>query len=417
MLAYTWCMTITLLKDKRIVLGVTGSIACYKSVDLASKLTQAGALVDVILTASAQQFVTPLTFQSVTGRTVYSDLWNADGHVAHVKLGESADLLVISPATAHTIGKLANGLADNMLTVTALTARCPILIAPAMDGGMYANAVVQENVAKLRHSDVVVVEPKEGRMASGLVGKGRLPETPEMVGHIRLVLGARGVLAGKKVLVTAGPTREPFDPVRFISNRSTGKQGIALAQAALDAGAQVTLITGPIALPIPIGVEHVAIESAQELHDAVLARIGVCDVLMMAAAVGDFRPKTTAKHKIKKDPNSTAVPTVELTRNPDILSAVKQWRADNQHSLFVMGFAAETNDIIANGQSKLERKGLDMIAVNDVGGSTTGFGVDTNQIILLSKSQAPQTISLRSKGAIAEALVEQIAQQLPTSRS
>ena len=405
-------MTISIFKSKRIVLGVTGSIACYKSADLASKLTQAGAKVDVVLTKAAQRFVTPLTFQSVTGRTVYTNLWDEHGHVNHVRLGESADLLVISPATANTLAKLASGIADNMLTVTALTARCPVLVAPAMDGGMYANAAVRANVQTLTERGVTIIDPKEGRMASGLIGKGRLPETAEMLGHIRRALGRQGELAGKRLLVTAGPTQEPFDPVRYITNHSTGKQGVAVAQAALDMGADVTLITGRIHQPIPFGVRHIQIQTALELHDAVLAEVGNHDVLVMAAAVGDFRPKTTAQHKIKKDPNSADAPHIELTRNPDILKAVKTWREQTPHPLFVVGFAAETQDILANGRGKLLRKGLDMIAVNDVGGTQTGFGVDTNQIVLIHRDETQQTIPLQSKASVAEKILQQVAQQM-----
>ncbi len=403
-------MSNSLLDSKRIVLGVSGSIACYKSADLASKLTQAGALVDVILTEAAQQFVTPLTFQAVTGRTVYSDLWNRDGHVQHVKLGESADLLLVSPATAHTLAKLAQGFADNFLTVTALAARCPVVVAPAMDGGMFAHPAVQENVALLRARGVVVIEPKEGRMASGLVGKGRLPETAEMIGHIRRVLGRNGVLAGKHVLISAGPTQEPIDPVRFISNHSSGKQGVALAQAAVDMGAEVTLITGRIHEPIPFGVNHVQIQTAVELHDAVMAVIQEQDILIMAAAVGDFRPKNPATQKIKKEMDG--VPTIELTRNPDITVAVRAWKAVNHAELFMVGFAAETQNWLENGQSKLARKGLDLIAVNDVGGTQTGFRSATNAITLLGKDDLMIEIPLQSKEAVAEAIMKQVAKML-----
>ena len=405
-------MTISLLTNNRIVLGVSGSIACYKSIDLASKLTQAGALVDVILTDAAQKFVSALAFQSVTGRTVYRDLWDDDGHVAHVKLGESADLLIVSPATAHTLGKLANGLADNMLTVTALTARCPVLVAPAMDGGMYEHAAVQANLAQLQSRGVTLIEPKEGRMASGLVGKGRLPETAEMLGHIRLALARDGALAGKRVLVTTGPTRESFDPVRFISNRSTGKQGTAMAQAALDMGAQVTLIRGPIAQPAPTGAAVIEIETAIELHDAVLARLDEIDVLVMVAAVGDFRPKSQATQKIKKKPGDDAPMVVELARNPDILAAVKQKREKTGLDFLTVGFAAETENVVANGRSKLERKGLDLIAINDVSGQQTGFGVETNQIMLLARDGNDINIPLSSKAAVSTIILEQVVSRL-----
>ncbi|MCP4417260.1 MAG: bifunctional phosphopantothenoylcysteine decarboxylase/phosphopantothenate--cysteine ligase CoaBC, partial [Chloroflexi bacterium] len=251
----------SLLAGKQILLGVTGSIAAYKAVDLASRLTQAGAFVDVILTEGAQKFVSPLTFRSVTGRPSFSSMWSLDEHVPHVGLGETAALFLIAPTTAHTIAKLAHGLADNLLTVTALAARCPLLIAPAMDGGMYEHAATRANVATLRERGVQFVGPAAGRMASGLSGLGRMVESAELVGHIRQTLAQNGPMAGRKVVVSTGPTREPLDPVRFISNRSTGKQGLAVAQAALDAGADVMLVHGPIFEPIPYGVTAVPVQT------------------------------------------------------------------------------------------------------------------------------------------------------------
>ncbi len=246
---------ITLFQEKRILLGVTGSIACYKAVDLASKLTQAGALVDVILTESAEKFVTPLTFRSVTGRPVYTSMWDLADHVRHVGLGETADLFIIAPATANTMAKLAQGIADNLLTVTALAARCPVMMAPAMDGGMFDHPATQANMALLAERGVTFAGPADGRMASGLSGLGRMMEPPELLARARAILARNGPLAGCKVVVSTGPTREALDPVRFISNRSTGKQGLAVAQAALDAGAEVTLIAGPISEPIPLGCD------------------------------------------------------------------------------------------------------------------------------------------------------------------
>ena len=291
---------ISILNKKQIILAVSGSIAAYKIVDLASKLTQAGALVDVIMTEAAQKFVTPLAFRSVTGRPVYTDMWDEREHVQHVNLAEEGDLMVVAPATAHTIAKLAYGMADNLLTLTAVGLRAGLMIVPAMDGGMYANPATQANVARLQERGALFVGPVEGRMASGLRGKGRMVEPAEILDQIRLALASSGPLAGRRVVVTAGPTREAIDPVRFITNRSTGKQGVALAQAALDAGADVTLIAGPISIDLPRGATIVNVTSTSEMHQATVDACKEADVLLMSAAVSDFRPTTKADQKIKK---------------------------------------------------------------------------------------------------------------------
>jgi phosphopantothenoylcysteine decarboxylase/phosphopantothenate--cysteine ligase len=409
-------MTITLLANKRLLLGVTGSIACYKTVDLASKLTQAGALVDVVMTESSLRFVSALSFHSVTGRPVYTDMWDEDDHVRHVRLGESADLLVVAPATAHTIAKLAHGIADNLLTVTALTARCPQLVAPAMDGGMFAHPATQANLEILRQRDVIVAGPKEGRMASGLHGRGRMLESMELQGHIRLSLGRDGPLQGRRVVVTAGPTQEALDPVRYLSNRSSGKQGLALAQAALDAGATVTLIAGPVHEPIPIGAHHVPIRTAGEMREAVMTHIQDADILIMAAAVSDFRPQIVSGRKMKKsqlDAKSMAIP---LERNPDILAEVGGARqresGTTAYPKLIVGFAAETHDVARYGMEKLKQKGLDWIAINDVSGSDAGFGVDSNRVLLLGASGEQFELPLQSKVAIAESIVDTVANDL-----
>src|SRR5918996_3515064 len=281
----------SVLSNKRITLGVTGSIAAYKAVDLASKLTQAGAQVDVILTRAAEKFVSPLTFQSVTGRRAYTDkdLWGNEAHVLHVGLGHTADLLVIAPCTANTITKLAHGQADSLLTVTVLATQAPLLIAPAMDGGMYDHPATQENIETLKKRGARFIGPAEGHLASGLSGVGRMLETSEIIGHIRVLLGQNGPLAGKKVVITAGGTQEPLDPVRVLTNRSTGKQGYALTQAALDAGAQVILITTPVSLTPPIGARVIAVETAKQMLDAVLDESPGRDALVMPAAVAHFR--------------------------------------------------------------------------------------------------------------------------------
>lgn len=403
---------VTLLQGKRILLGVCGSIAAYKAVDLASKLTQSGALVDVILTESAERFVTPLTFQSVTGRPVYDSLWQSGSaalptHIAHVGLGEGADLLVIAPATANTLARLAHGLADDLLSVTALAARCPLLVAPAMDGGMYAHPAVQANLQTLTGRGVRLIEPDEGRFASGLVGRGRLPETPALLGHIRRTLGANGPLRGKHVLVTAGGTREAIDPVRYLTNRSSGKQGYALAQAALDAGARVTLISSA-SLPTPVGAERVPVASAAEMLNAVLAHLPGSDALLMAAAVADFRPQAAADHKIKKTEDSADAPTILLTRTADILLTVKEQRAASGFPRVVVGFAAESRDLLTYAADKLARKGLDMLVANDISAPDAGFEVDTNRVVFLSPGRQ-EALDLTSKTRVAEVLIERVA--------
>jgi phosphopantothenoylcysteine decarboxylase / phosphopantothenate---cysteine ligase len=402
-------MPITILEKKRIILAVTGSIACYKAVDLASKLAQAGAEVDVIMTEAAQRFVTPLAFRSITGRPVYSDMWSLAEHVQHVQLGETADLMLIAPASAHTMAKLAHGLADNLLTVTALAARGPLLLAPAMDGGMYRHPATQANLHLLQERGAHVVGPAEGRMASGMVGLGRMVEPDELVGRIRLVLARQGVWHGRHVVITAGPTQEPLDPVRYLTNRSSGKQGLALAQAALDAGAEVTLITGPINTAPPIGARHVPVATAQEMCAAVLAAVKQADVLMMAAAVADYRPASTAPQKIKKSKEGQGALTIELAQNPDILAAVKEQKAATGYPRLTVGFAAETENALANGRDKLRRKGLDFIAVNDVSAADAGFAVDTNRIMLLSATGEVSEMPLQSKTAVAEKIVSRVA--------
>lgn len=401
---------ISILNQKKIVLGVTGSIACYKIVDLASKLTQAGALVDVVMTSAAQKFVTPLAFQSVTGREVYTDMWQ--GHVRHVGLGETADLLLIAPATAHTMAKLAHGLADNLLTVTALAARCPILVAPAMDGGMYHHPATEANVETLRQRGVQFAGPVEGRMASGLSGLGRMMEPADLFAQVRVVLGREhGVLKGKHVVVTAGPTREHIDPVRFLSNRSTGKQGLAIAQAALDAGADVTLIAGPVSAPIPKGVKLVSVETTNEMGEATLTAVTRTDALFMVAAVADFRPNILAEQKIKKTDEQWGM-AIGLEVTLDVLKAVRAQREETGYPHVTLGFAAETQNAFEYGRGKLLRKGLNFIAVNDVTADDAGFGVDTNRIVLLSSAGVVEEMAVMSKTAVAERLVAHVATAL-----
>lgn len=399
----------SILSGKHIILGVTGSIAAYKAVDLASKLTQAGAQVDVILTGAAEKFITPLTFQSVTGRRAYidSDLWGNEAHVLHVGLGHQADVLVIAPCTANTIAKLAHGQADSLLTVTALASTAPLVIAPAMDGGMFDHPATQENLDTLRKRGADIIEPAEGHLASGLTGIGRLPETATLIGHLRLILGRRGLLANKKVVLTAGGTQEPLDPVRVLTNRSSGKQGYALAQAALDAGAQVTLISTPTALTPPVGADVVHVETAKQMLEAVLKESDGCDALIMAAAVADFRPKNTAKDKIKKE---GGVPQIELEATEDILKAVSaSGLGRSGRPRVVAGFAAESQSLIENAVNKLQSKKLDLIAANDISAEDAGFAVETNRITLLFADGRKESLALMSKTEVAEIIIERIA--------
>ena len=400
----------SVLTNKHIILGVTGSIAAYKAADLASKLTQAGAKVDVILSGAAEKFVTPLTFQSVTGRRAYtdSDLWGNEAHVLHVGLGHSTDLLMIAPCTANTIAKLAHGQADTLLTVTALAAQCPLILAPAMDGGMYDHPATQENLDTLRKRGATVIEPAEGHLASGLTGIGRLPETNELLGRARLVLGQNGLLAAKKVVVTAGGTQEPLDPVRVLTNRSSGKQGYAIAQAALDAGAQVILITTPTSLSQPVGAKVVHVETARQMLEAVQQEAAGADALIMAAAVADFRPKTMAKDKIKKE---GGIPQIELEATEDILKTVSATGLARSGSRprVVAGFAAESQSLLENASVKLQSKNLDMIAANDISAEDAGFAVETNRITLLFKDGRKESLSLMSKSEVADIIIERIA--------
>ena len=397
----------SIFTSKHLLLGITGSIAAYKAADLASKLTREGAQVDVILTPAAEKFVTPLTFQSVTGRKAFTeaDLWGGEAHVLHVGLGHSVDLLVIAPCTASTMAKLAHGIADNLLTITALAARCPILIAPAMDVVMFSHPATQENLKILVERGAWIAGPAEGRMASGLVGKGRMIEPAELLGHIRLALGKNGKLAGKKVVVTAGGTQEPLDPVRVLANRSSGKQGYALAQAAIDAGAQVKLISAPTGLIPPVGARLVEVRTAQEMLEAVLAESASADALLMAAAPADFRPKTVAGDKLKK---REGIPQVELEAAPDILETVAGLGSGEKRPRLVVGFAAESRDLLENAAAKLASKKLDMIAANDITTPDAGFGTDANRVTLIYADGRQEALPLMSKSEVAETIVARV---------
>jgi phosphopantothenoylcysteine decarboxylase/phosphopantothenate--cysteine ligase len=402
---------IPILKDRRLLLGVCGSIAAYKAADLASKLTQAGAQVDVLMTESATRFVTPVTFQSVTGRRAWTDadLWGPEAHVLHVGLGQAADLLVIAPATATTIARLAYGLADNLLALTALAVRCPVLVAPAMDTGMFEHPATQANLQTLLQRGVHVVGPGEGRMASGLVGRGRMLEPAELMGHIRRVLGAAGPLHGRSVVVTAGGTQEPLDPVRALANRSSGKQGFALAQAALERGAEVVLISGPTALPTPVGAQRIDVQTAAEMHKATLEAARKADVLVMAAAVSDFRPASASAHKIKRGLEAL---TLTLEPTDDILRSVAEGRSKAGRPKVIVGFAAESQDLVANASAKLKAKGLSLIVANDITAPGAGFGVDTNRVTLIESGGAAKALPVMSKIEVAEIVLDRVVQML-----
>ena len=392
---------------KRIVLGVTGSVAAYKAIELASKMTQAGALVDVILTESALHFVSALQFQSVTGRKAYTDadLWGGEAHVVHVNLGHSADLLVIAPVTASTMAKLATGLGDNLLSVSALAAACPILLSPAMDLGMYQNAATQHNVAILKERGFHFFGPAEGHLASGLSGPGRFEEPADILAQVRYLLSRGGPLQGKRIVVSAGGTQEAIDPVRLITNRSSGKQGYAIAQAALDCGAEVTLITAPTALTAPAGAEVVPVQNAAQMLAAVLEHSKNADTLIMAAAVSDFTPIEAAKNKIKKGSGGLEL---SLVPTADILLEVAAQKAKSGYPRFTVGFAAESENLLQNAATKIEKKALDLIVANDISQKGSGFEVDTNQVVFLNKDGTQEPWPNLPKSEVAEKIVQKV---------
>jgi phosphopantothenoylcysteine decarboxylase / phosphopantothenate---cysteine ligase len=395
------------LSGKRIVLGISGSIAAYKAADLASKLRQQGALVDAILTSGAQQFITPLALRAVTGRDVTTEMYDANNPlaVAHVELAHAADALVVAPATADTIARLAHGFASDMLSVTALATEAPLLIAPAMEAHMYAHPATQANLATLAERGATLIGPRAGHLASGRSGMGRMEEPATILEAIKTALGREGDLAGRRIVVTAGGTREPIDPVRYISNHSSGKMGYAVAEAARDRGARVTLITTPVALAAPYGVEMVRVGRAIELRDAVLTACVEADALIMAAAVADFQPSDVAEHKIKKQPGQTTL-TIELTRTPDILADVAA-QADRFPRLVRIGFAAESRDLLENARVKLCAKGLAFIVANDITATDAGFGTDDNRVVLLD-AEGAESLPLLPKYDVAGRILDRL---------
>lgn len=391
---------IRVLEGKEIILGVTGSIAAYKAVEILRELTGRGANVTVVMTESAQRFVAPLTFETLSRRPVLTDLFTLDyeKHIGHVTVGERADLLLVAPVTANTIAKFAHGLADDFLSNLYLSSTCPILLAPAMDRDMYAHAAVQENLDHLRAQGVRVLEPEYGELASGLVGHGRLADPLTIVRTVEVLLSRQQDLAGQTVLVTAGPTQEPLDPVRYLSNRSSGKMGFAIAEVARDRGAHVMLVSGPTSLPTPRGVIRTDVTTAEEMSRAVAERLETTTILIMAAAVADYRPSTSAPQKMKKQETLT----VEFVRNPDILAEAGRHKG----SRILVGFAAETEELVDNAREKLRKKHLDLIVANDV---QVAFGGETTRVTLLDRQGHVEELPELSKREAAGRILDRIA--------
>ena len=388
------------LADKHVVLGVTGSIACYKALDLASKLMQAGALVNTIMSYGATQFVTPLAFRSITHRAVVTDSFDPDSEysVEHVALAQQADVIVVAPATVHCIAKLALGLADDALTTTIVAAKCPLVVAPAMDGNMYDHPATQANLATLQERGVVIAGPGTGRLASGLTGMGRLLETPELLGHISYAMGKNGDLAGKTVVVSAGGTMEPIDPVRVITNHSSGKMGYALAEAARDRGADVVLVTAPTSLPEPALMKVVQVRTAEQMGEAIQSHLKKADALIMAAAVADYRPTEAADQKIKKADDDLSI---SLAKTTDILKSAKG-------DFVRVGFAAESQNLVENAKAKVGSKQLDLIVANDITAEGSGFGSDTNKVTLIDRDLAVEELPLLGKYDVSNRILDRV---------
>jgi phosphopantothenoylcysteine decarboxylase/phosphopantothenate--cysteine ligase len=390
---------------KRILLGVTGGIAAYKAAELARRLTAAGARVKVVMTRAAQEFISPLTFAALTRERVATALFGAGSEpLEHVALGQEVDAIVVAPATANLLGKMAAGIGDDLLTTILLAATRPVLLCPAMNVEMWAHPAVQENLTRLKARGVLVMEPGAGELACGAVGPARLPE-PEVIVEALARLVSRQDLAARRVLVTAGPTHEDLDPVRFLTNRSSGKQGYAVARVAWRRGAEVCLVSGPSVLPAPYGVELVTVRSAGEMLDAVKSRFPQADALLMAAAVGDYRPSRPEAQKIKRGSREMQV---SLTPNPDILKELSPLKTGQ----IVVGFAAETEDLMAEARRKLVYKNLDLIVANEVGKPDSGFAVDTNEVTIFAREAVPVRLPLMSKEEVAERILNRVAELL-----
>ena len=389
--------------DKNIVLGISGGIAAYKMVEVASRLMKLGANVDVIMTEAATEFVQPLTFRSITHRPVESNLFSPPDHfeVKHISLAKKADLFMIAPATANIIGKIANGIADDLLTTIIMATQAPVLISPAMNVNMYNNPIVQDNLSYLKDKNYKIVTPSSGYLACGDVGAGRLPEPEKLVEHIRKELSKKD-LKDKKILVSAGPTREAIDPVRFLSNYSSGKMGYELAKMASYRGADVTLVSGPTNLEKPIGVDLININTAVEMRDKIMEISDEQDIIIKAAAVSDLKPKKYSKTKLKK--RKTNIKNIELKANPDILAELAKKKNNDQ---ILVGFAAESESLIENSLLKLKEKKLDMIIANDISKENTGFQSDTNEVIIITEKEK-ESLPLMSKAKIADKILDKI---------
>ena len=404
-----------MLKGKHIILGITGGIAAYKSVTLLRGLVKAGAEVQVVITPAGKEFITPVTLSALSGKPVVSEFFSAntgEWH-SHVDLGLWADAMVIAPATASSIAKMANGVADNMLITTYLSAKAPVFIAPAMDLDMMAHPTTQRNIALLRSYGNHIIQPKEGELASHLTGKGRMEEPEKIVEILDRFFDSQKDMAGKKVMITAGPTYERIDPVRFIGNFSTGKMGFAIADEAARRGAEVTVVSGPVSVePQEAGVNVVRIESAREMLRACEELWPQTDIAIMAAAVADYAPAHNRDKKIKRE--HTEVPTLELVKNPDIAATLGKEKKEGQ---MLIGFALETDHASANGKEKLERKNLDMIVVNSLSDTGAGFGVDTNKVTIISRSGDEKAFELKSKREVARDIIDEISAKLSQTES
>jgi len=397
-------------QGKKIVLGVTGGIAVYKALELVRLLTAAGAKVQVVMTAAAQQFVTPLPFQALSGQPVRTALFGPEADpLEHITLGQEVDALVIAPATANFLAKAAAGIADDLLTTIVVAATRPVLICPAMNVKMYENPVVQENLVKLRQRGFQVLEPVVGEMACGAYGPGRLPEPGDIVAALAWLLTPQD-LAGHQILVSAGPTYEDLDPVRFFTNRSTGKMGYAVAARARRRGAEVILVSGPTALPTPWGVSRRPVRTALEMQTVLEDLFPQCDALIMSAAVSDYRPAGLAEHKIKRGEEELLV---KLTQNPDIVAGLGRRKQPRQ---VLVGFAAETQDLLEHAAAKLQRKRLDLIVANDVSAPDSGFAVDTNRVIILDAQGRQEVLPLLSKEEVADRVLDRVAALLAARR-
>ena len=395
-----------MLANRHIVLAVTGGIAAYKVAFLASRLTQAGAIVDTIMTEAATKFIAPLTFQALTHRSVTTDMFQlfAETEIGHVSLADRADMMVIAPATANTLAEIVLGLADDMVSTTALATTAPLVIAPAMDYKMYENPVTGDNLARLKERGALIVEPGVGYLASGAIGRGRMAEPEAILEAIKYTLGRHGDLARRRLVVTAGGTQEPIDPVRYVGNRSSGKMGYAVAEAARDRGASVTLITAPTSLPAPGYVQVEPVNTAREMQRAVLQATEGADALVMAAAVADYQPAEAAEQKIKKQATELVI---RLAPTPDILAELPESR------MVRVGFAAESEELVAHARDKLRRKRLDLIVANDVTSPGSGFGTETNKVVLIDAKGQVTDLPLLPKLEVAHRILDRIVDLLP----